>query len=92
MTKQEKICDCNIPKNLQEDQMYRKIEEYIINLDKDLCVSDSEYERRLTICSTCVHLIGGLTCKYCGCFVLSRAKKRTQTCPNPGQNLWGFIK
>lgn len=88
MIEQRKICDCNIPQNLQKDEIYKKIEEYIINLDIEQCVSDLEYERRLNICSTCVHLIGGLTCKYCGCFVLSRAKKNIQSCPNPGHNLW----
>ncbi len=91
MAEQGKVCDCNIPKNLQEDQMYKKIEEYIVSLDKDQCVSDAEYEKRLTICSSCIHLIGGLTCKYCGCFVLSRAKKKTQSCPNPGQKFWNSI-
>lgn len=86
---EERICNCNIPRNLQQDMMYQKIREYIEALDPEQCVSDLVYERRLNLCSTCDALVGGLTCSYCGCFVLARAKKNSQSCPKPGGGLWG---
>ena len=85
---EKKICKCNIPTNLQQEEMYKKIEEYILRIDPELCVDDKEYEKRLGICSSCEHLMGGLTCQYCGCFVLARAKKITQRCPKPRQDKW----
>ena len=85
---EERICRCNIPANLQKQEMYEKIAEYIERLDPEQCVADAEYERRLGICNACDSLIGGLTCKYCGCFVLARAKKAAQHCPKPGKNMW----
>jgi len=85
---ENKICRCNIPVNLQQDEMYKKIEEYITRIEPDLCVTDDEYEKRLQICSGCECLVGGLTCQHCGCFVLARAKKITQACPKPADNRW----
>lgn len=81
-------CMCNIPQNLQKNMMYEKIAEYIAGLEAEECVEDSEYEERLRRCSTCVNLAGGLTCMYCGCFVLARAKKKKQHCPKPGKAEW----
>lgn len=85
---EEKICQCNIPANLQQEQIYEKIAEYIRNLEPEYCVMDEDYEKRLSVCSTCKDLIGGLTCRFCGCFVLARARKKAQHCPCPGQDRW----
>ena len=68
--------------------MYEKIAEYISGLEPEDCVEDEEYERRLACCSGCESLAGGLTCMYCGCFVLARAKKKKQYCPKPGRAEW----
>ena len=84
----EKICNCKIPKNLQEDKMAESIASYVARLSPEECVTDEEYERRLNICSECADLMGGLTCSHCGCFVLARAKKRQQDCPKPGGSRW----
>ena len=65
-----------------------KIAEYINNLSKEDCVDDNEYEKRLGICSKCENLIGGLTCRFCGCFVLARAKKINQLCPDSSGDRW----
>lgn len=88
METEHRICRCNIPANLQKQEMFEKIAEYINRLDPEQCVTDSEYEHRLAVCDACPALIGGLTCKYCGCFVLARAKKLSQNCPMPGVNKW----
>lgn len=85
---EKRICDCKIPDNLKKEMMYEKIAEYIANLSPDMCVDDTEYERRLNICSKCEDIYGGLTCKFCGCFVLARAKKKGMFCPAPGEDRW----
>ncbi len=68
--------------------MAESIAAYVARLSQEESVEDSEYERRLNICSRCQDLMGGLTCSHCGCFVLARAKKRNQDCPKPGGSLW----
>ena len=82
-------CACQIPKNLQESQMYEAIAAYVRNIPEELCTEDAEYERRLAACSGCRALVGGMTCKFCGCFVLARARKKEQRCPMPGRDCWG---
>ena len=43
---------------------------------------DKVYTRRLEICSSCPKLIGGMTCRDCGCFVQFRARHLTAACIN----------
>ncbi len=68
--------------------MVESIKNYIANLDPKDCVEDYKYEDRLNKCSICEALVGGLTCRYCGCFVLARAKKKDMNCPMPGCDKW----
>lgn len=75
----KKICNCNIPANLQKDMMTESIAAYVASLPAESIVDDDEYERRLAICSRCDDLVGGLTCSHCGCFVLARARKNRWT-------------
>ena len=95
----KKICNCNIPANLQKDMMADSIAAYVASLPKEDIVDDEniqensveedeEYERRLKLCSGCADLVGGLTCSHCGCFVLARARKRQTDCPMPGGSIW----
>ena len=58
----KKICNCNIPANLQKDMMADSIAAYVASLPKEDIVDDEEYERRLKLCSGCADLVGGLTC------------------------------
>lgn len=87
----EKICHCKIPKNLSLEQAHKNIEDYIASLDKQQCVSDDIYEQRLALCSNCDGLYGGLSCKYCGCFILVRAKRKNKQCPYPYHAKWGTV-
>jgi hypothetical protein len=64
------------------------IDEYVRSLKKEECVPDGEYERRLRQCSLCPALVGGSTCRFCGCLVLVRAKKISQYCPDPAGGRW----
>lgn len=84
----KKICNCNIPANLQKDMMTESIAAYVASLPAESIVNDDEYERRLAICSKCDDLVGGLTCSHCGCFVLARARKKQMDCPMPGGSRW----
>lgn len=43
----EKICNCNIPANLQKDMMTESIAAYVASLPKEDVVEDSEYEKDL---------------------------------------------
>ena len=60
----KKICNCNIPANLQKDMMADSIAAYVASLPKEDIVDDEEYERRLKLCSGCADLVGGLTCSH----------------------------
>lgn len=86
----EKICNCKIPANLQENMMTESIAAYVASLPNEDVVDDAEYERRLNICSICADLAGGLTCSHCGCFVLARARKRQMYCPMPERDKWKY--
>lgn len=88
MNENTPICMCNIPANLQKNQMYEAIASYVKNIPQEQRTSDEVYEKRLSVCSECEALVGGMTCKYCGCFVLARARKENQNCPKPGENRW----
>lgn len=83
-----RVCQCEIPLNLQVDKMYEKIAEYLSGLEKEDCVEDGVYEERLKKCSACDRLAEGLTCMECGCFVLVRAKKKRLHCPRVGGAEW----
>lgn len=82
-----RICKCNIPKALEEDKMYEAVAAYVNAISPEDCVSDNEYEKRLKICDVCDGRMGP-TCRFCGCFVLARAKRKTGKCPKPGDNKW----
>ena len=82
------ICRCRIPAGLQQAEMYEAVAAYVKSIPEELRTPDAEYERRLKRCSECEALVGGLTCRYCGCFVLARARKEKQGCPQPGEDRW----
>ena len=43
-------------------------------------VSEDIYRSRLEICMACDKLIGGMTCRECGCFVQFRARHKSAAC------------
>ena len=51
-------------------------------------VSEQLFAERLAICGACPDLIGGTTCKYCGCFVGVRAKLAASKCAVPYRPKW----
>ena len=58
----------------------KMIEKYKEAIKKEDQVSESEYERRLTVCKTCELLNAG-TCGACGCYVELRAAAAVSKCP-----------
>ena len=58
----------------------KMIEKYKEAIKKEDHVSESEYERRLTVCKTCELLNAG-TCGACGCYVELRASAAVSKCP-----------
>lgn len=58
----------------------KMIEKYKEAIKKEDQVSESEYERRLTVCKTCEFLNAG-TCGACGCYVELRAAAAVSKCP-----------
>lgn len=51
-------------------------------------VPEGEYERRLSLCRSCDALMGGSTCRHCGCLVTWRSKLTAASCPYPGSPRW----
>ncbi len=45
-------------------------------------VGDELVAKRLEVCNSCPKLIGGMTCRDCGCFVQFRVRHKTAACIN----------
>ena len=43
---------------------------------------DELASKRLKICEACKNLIGGMTCRDCGCFVQFRVRHKAASCIN----------
>lgn len=65
------------------------LETYVKNVDPELRTEETIYKKRLEICNQCSHKINGM-CYYCGCFVMVRAAKNNQKCPNPTGDCWNI--
>jgi len=48
-------------------------------------VSKDKYEQRLQACNSCPHLVDNQQCGLCGCYVETKAKWATSTCPDSPQ-------
>lgn len=60
-----------------ELEMIKKYRDAIKQAD---CVTEEEYEYRLSVCRECEKLLAG-TCGACGCYVELRAAVRMSHCP-----------
>ena len=43
---------------------------------------DALVKKRLAVCGECPGLIGGMTCRDCGCFVQFRVRHKSASCVN----------
>lgn len=68
-----------------QEEYFKNLQEYIMNIEQDLKVSEDLYEERLTICKDCDLLFQGM-CRSCGCYVELRAALKKNACP---RQKWG---
>ncbi|MDO4297127.1 MAG: DUF6171 family protein [Lachnospiraceae bacterium] len=75
-----RFCRKCLTRDMGETEYFRNLHEYIENLDEDLKVSETVYERRLALCKECEKLLQGM-CSICGCYVELRAIMKKNRCP-----------
>lgn len=81
MKQKENFCRrCLIREMAGRDDIH-SIQQYIDHIDEDIKTPAEEYERRLSICKECDHLLCGM-CRICGCFVEMRAAVARNYCPD----------
>ena len=68
-------------RDLTEKEYFRNMYVYISNLPEEDRTPEEEYERRLSKCRECDHLLNGM-CRICGCFVVMRAAIVVRHCPD----------
>ncbi|MBZ4646800.1 MAG: hypothetical protein JG777_2289 [Clostridia bacterium] len=88
MSERNECKGCSVSVKVSFDEIKARMSEYMIMLDGDDCVPDNIYQRRLSECNSCPGLYYGTTCRYCGCFVQMRAKRKDRNCPYPGKSKW----
>jgi hypothetical protein len=80
-----KACEALVPIT---DEEISAIFGKVTNVRNIKLASERLYTERLAFCEACPGLVGGTTCKYCGCFVQIKAKLAAAKCPAPGRPLW----
>lgn len=78
---EKRYCKKCLLKDMDKDEYFKNIYDYISNIDEELKVDDSEYERRLSVCKECDNLLDGM-CRKCGCYVELRAAMKKNYCPD----------
>jgi len=78
---------CEPRVKMTEESLARILAEYLADHD-DAVVSDEIYAERLAECMSCADLLGGCTCRHCGCFVQVRARLAAKHCPSPVGARW----
>ena len=75
------FCRKCLLEDIDPEGIYREIREMAAALPEEKRTEESEYRRRLDICSRCECLGEGI-CGVCGCFVELRAAKSNMGCPH----------
>ena len=83
----EILCRRCLEKDIPEAQLAKYLDYYVAQLPADMRVSAEEFNRRLSICAGCEHLLN-YTCRLCGCYAQVRASKRMNRCPVPYAPKW----
>ncbi len=79
--KNQRYCRKCLLREMDEEEYFENLYDYMERLDEDLKVNNEEYERRLSICKDCEKLLNGM-CTICGCYVELRALMKKNSCPN----------
>ena len=77
----KRFCRKCLLRDMPEEAYFESLRKYIDGLDEDLKVPADIYEKRLTCCRSCSHLLSGM-CRICGCYVELRAAVRKNACPD----------
>ena len=77
---------CLLHEAAEEDTL-RSIRERIDKLSEKEKAPDDLYEKRLSECKNCDHLISGV-CMKCGCYVEFRAAFKKNNCPDVKDRKW----
>lgn len=67
-------------RELDQDQYFRNLHDYIEGLDEEIKAAPALYEERLGTCKSC-DLLADAMCRACGCFVELRAVIAGNRCP-----------
>lgn len=79
MENEKKRCLKCLLREMNQDEYFNNLHEYIQNLDEDIKADTNLYEERLKICKNCDYLTDGM-CRACGCFVELRAAISSNSC------------
>lgn len=83
-TNQKRLCKKCLLYDSPQAKYFTHLYEYINNLEDDIKVDDTEYDKRLNTCITCNDYLQGM-CRVCGCFVELRAIIRENECAAPNK-------
>ena len=75
------VCRKCLLAEMDLQEVYQSVREYVEALPPDKKADDKEYARRLEICKGCENLADGM-CVKCGCYVEARAAKKNADCPD----------
>ena len=76
----KKRCYKCLLRDMDQNEYFQNLHDYIENLDEDIKVSSQLYDERLAVCKECDNLLEGM-CKACGCYVELRAAVKKNKCP-----------
>ena len=77
---ENRYCRKCLLKDFDEEKYQSLIKKELDWMDEEMKASETEYDKRLSICSGCDKLSAG-TCLACGCFVELRAAAKIAACP-----------
>ncbi len=76
----KKRCYKCLLREMDQNEYFQNLHDYIENLDEDIKVAEVLYNERLAVCKECDNLLEGM-CRACGCFVELRAAIEKNICP-----------
>lgn len=76
-----RYCRKCLLKDMDKNEYYKNVYDFIESLDEDVKAPKQEFERRIGICRECESLFEGM-CRVCGCFVEMRAAVKNNYCPS----------
>lgn len=77
---EQKQCRKCLLRDMNQNEYFENLRQYIANLDEELKADQKLYEERLKSCKACNFLLNGM-CRACGCFVELRGVMKKNRCP-----------